>query len=145
MRATVISDASYCPETKAGGWAVWATLDGKERARQSGAFKTRPPSVNYAELWAALNGLVIARNMGAVEVLLQTDSLSVVQWINGKGGDHMRKHVAALLRTHAPGLTVRAKHVKGHTTHAEPRFWCNRWCDAEAGKHMRRQRKELRQ
>lgn len=144
MRATVISDASYCPDTKAGGWAVWATLDGKERARQSGAFKTRPPSVNYAELWAACNGLVIARNMGAVEVLLQTDSLSVVQWINGTSRlSDGHAHAQALLKQHAEGLTVRAKHVKGHTTHNEPRFWCNRWCDLHAGKEMRKQRKAL--
>lgn len=137
-RATVISDASLCHETKAGGWAVWVAVDGGVRVQNSGAFKRRPKDVNEAELWAVINGLTIAKLSGATECLVQTDSLHVVRLIQ------QNKHAfSGHLRRLGLDIRVKARHVKGHTVRKEPRFWCNRWCDMEARRHMKLQRKEL--
>jgi ribonuclease HI len=138
MRATVIADASFCSRTKAGGWAVWVAYDGGTKGQHSGMFRSRPPSSGIAELQAVLNGLWIAHQNGARDILIQTDCMSVVHAINGVGAyaklyrDAHTKHFA--------DATVRAKHVKGHTTIADARSWCNRWCDTEAKRHMRKQR-----
>lgn len=138
VTATVISDASLCHDTKAGGWAAYVAVDGGIRVQNSGAFKRRPKDVNEAELWAVINGLTIAKLSGAKVALVQTDSLHVVRLIQ------QNKHAfSGHLRRLGLDIRVKARHVKGHTKRKEPRFWCNRWCDKEARRHMKLQRKEL--
>lgn len=138
VTGTVISDASLCHETKAGGWAVWVRVDGGIRIQQAGPFKRRPDNATEAELWAAINGLTIAYKAGATEVLLQTDSLNVVQMVQRN-----KQSFTGHLRRLGIKLRVRAKHVKGHTRVQDARSHCNRWCDKEARRHMKQQRKEL--
>lgn len=139
VTGTVISDASLCHETKAGGWAVWIRVDGGIRIQQSGAFKRRPAHATEAELWAALNGITIAHKAGATDVLLQTDSLNVVQMVQ-----RHKQSFNGHLRRLGIMVRVKAKHVRGHTNVQDARSHCNRWCDHEARRHMKQQRKELK-
>lgn len=134
MRATVITDASWCPRSGAGGWAAWITFDGGRRIKQGGAFHRAPANSSEAEMWASLNGVAIAGRNGATHVLLQTDCMDVVHKIKSR-------NKKAIYFSRKYGVTnVYAKHVKGHTTHVEPRYYCNRWCDKTAKHHMRQQR-----
>lgn len=139
LRATVITDASYDHNTKAGAWAAWVTVsDGKPtRIKRAKVFNNLAKSPYQAELWATLNGIHLACRAGATDVLVQTDCLAVV---DGHNNGKYEKQPARM------GITckITAKHVRGHTKVQDKRSWCNRWCDKEAGILMRQQRKELR-
>lgn len=137
MRATIITDASWCPNTRAGGWAAWVTLESKERLRHHGPFRTQPQSSNEAELWASLNGIVLAYAAGARSLLVQSDCNHVV--LKATASEAYR----TMRPLKFPEAEVRFRHVKGHTSHAGARYWVNRWCDRNARRHMRDQRKEL--
>lgn len=138
MRATIITDASFCPQTKAHGWACWISLDGGKKVRRSGSFLKNPVTSNEAELWAAVNGLVIAYAEGARTILLQTDCLGVVQSMG-------KEEVFQANWAHRfPGASISLRHVKGHTDNPDARSWVNRWCDRQARVHMRAMRSTLR-
>lgn len=139
MKATVITDASFCDETKAAGWAAWVRIDGQaEPIKRYGSFKIDVATSFEAEALAAINGLWIAQQCGATEVLLQTDCLTVVHIVNGitksqkilKFWRNARN--AANIRT----PKIKAKHVKGHTATDDARSYVNRWCDKNAKRSM---------
>lgn len=140
-RATIITDASFCSRTKAGGWAAWIAYDGGTKGRHSGMFRSRPPNSGIAELQAVLNGIWIAYQNGADDILVQTDCTAVVHAVRGVGA-YGKEYLAAKV-AHFPKAVVRAKHVRGHTSVADSRSWCNRWADTEAKKHMRKQRRDI--
>lgn len=140
MRATVITDASFCHTSKAGGWAAWIAYDGGPKGQHSGMFRSRPPNSGTAELQAALNGIWLAYQNGARDILVQTDCTSIVHAVQGVGG--YANDYAVAKREHFPQAKVRAKHVKGHSDTQDARSWCNRWCDTQAKHWMREQRKE---
>lgn len=135
MRATVITDASFCPDTKAGGWAVWIAGDIGARIKQSGPFKTNPPSSNDAEIMAAINGCAIAYRAGARTILIQSDCKGVQDAI--LKGKAIWKAAKTL---HFPDAHIQYRHVKGHTNNPAARSWVNRWCDEQAKKHMKEAR-----
>jgi len=136
MKATVITDASFCPDTASAGWAAWVAYD-KGKIKQYGAFKRKPKDSAQAELWAAINGIAIASKAGAKKILLQTDCQQVVDLIN-REKDKVYQALALAKITDKP--TIDAIHVKGHTNKSGARFWVNRWCDEKAGIVMREQR-----
>lgn len=145
-RATVITDASHCPRTGAGGWAAWVRVDGIAWPHKgSGPLRMSTSHPAEAEMMAALNGIHIARQMGARSVLLQTDCLMVVHLVHGlvrkrKPRDIWHRLVAAA-RVDLHGVS--ARHVKGHTDQAGAKFHVNRWCDEWARRHMRILRAEM--
>lgn len=148
MKATVITDASFCPRTKAAGWAAWVRVDGrKEPIRRYGAFKNPVSSSLDAEMLAAINGVFIATKEGATEVLIQTDCLAVVHMFEGVTVQRSIKDAftRAKARAGVLGTRISARHVRGHTSDKAPRSWVNRWCDEHAGKQMRAQRDMVRQ
>lgn len=134
MRATVITDASFCPKTKAGGWACWITPDVGTRVKLSGKFQNLPESATFAELWSAYNGLAVAYKMGARVILLQSDCMTVGTAISKPNGKH---GFGPFRDEHIPDAVVQFRHVKGHTNDPAARSYVNRWCDAEAKRHMR--------
>jgi len=143
MRATVITDASFCPETKAAGWACWIRIDGRETPiKHYGSLKVPVSAAHEAEMLAALNGLWLAYKYGATSALLQTDCLAVVNAISG-AQNHRKIRARWVEKLAACGLTqfpIRARHVKGHTRIQDARSYVNRWCDAHAKQSMREQR-----
>ena len=146
MRATVITDASHCPQSKVGGWAAWVRVDGHpDPIRRHGTFREQPRTSEHAELYAAANGLYLAQRHGATTVLLQTDCMAVVNAINRDGVVPPLTRTlwdmwdAAMVLMGWQG-DLRAQHVKGHTTHEEARFYVNRWCDEHAKKAMKAER-----
>ena len=138
VRATVITDASFCHHTRSGGWAAWVTINtfyelGAPRViriKRYGTFHKRPKNSTEAEVWAAYNGIWLAYANGATDILIQTDCTGAID----------RDHKGAA-KKHWPDATVAWRHVKGHTDREEARFFVNRWCDEHAGKMMRKQRR----
>lgn len=140
--ATSITDASFDHETHAAAWAAWIRVDGlRESIKEHGAFRETPAGVNEAELYAALNGVWLAVNRGfAHAVLVQTDSLAVVQAVNRKHRLYTDTFYDSLRDAGLHKVTLKARHVKGHTAIGDARSWVNRWCDKHAKQTMRQQR-----
>lgn len=139
--ATVIVDASFCPQTKLATWAAWIRMDGAPKTQKVAAFRDTVASSTEAELRAALNGLYLAQKMGAEAVQLQSDCMAVANAL-----DDPCRAVLFTRRMEAAGITglrmVKLKHVKGHTNGDDARHWCNNWCDNAARNKLREIRQE---
>lgn len=135
-RATVITDASYDHKTGKAGWAAWIRIDGMQPIKAYGAFKGRVSSSLDAEAKAAANGIALALKNGASEVLLQTDCLIVVHYINGvtKKPSALKKWRSIVRKTGIKRERLTARHVKGHSATQDARSYVNRWCDEHANK-----------
>lgn len=146
MLVTLFTDASWCPETKVGGWGVW--VKSNRGVRQAhGAFKNPPASSNEAEFLAAVNGIFFALKSGIAQnddtILIQSDCIRVVEIFNSKltRFSEIEKTALDLLRkwrdTHK--ITIKSRHVKAHTSNKnkKPRSWVNNTCDRLAKKSMR--------
>lgn len=141
ITATVITDASHCPRLNVGGWAAWVRVDGTTTPIKGyGVLKGNPTDATVAEIYAALNGIWLATQHGAGDILLQTDCLAVVNLVN------MTAKSNRIITVWRNGLsqgwfrkvkTLRAKHVPGHKEVTNARSWVQDWCDAHAGKAMR--------
>lgn len=139
MRATVICDASFCPNQRVGAWAAWISLDGGRRVREKGPLiKQAPLNSTEAELMAAMNGLWVARREGAQEALLQSDCQAILLVIDKRSRSERLNSLwqHALQEYGLRNLSIRTRHVKGHTTIADSRSFVNRWCHENARQIM---------
>ena len=139
--ATVIVDASFCPQTGLATWAAWIRMDDAPKTQSVAAFKDPVPSSTEAELRAALNGLYLAQRLGAEAVQLQSDCMAVASAL-----DNPCRSAVFRRRMTEAGITnlrmVKLRHVKGHTKGDDARHWCNNWCDNAARNKLRELRQE---
>lgn len=151
MLITIIADASFCPQTGAAGYGYWVACD---RGKRGGSGYMQEPVANctVAEEMALANALYHACKLGLVlphdEVLLQTDSMGAICAFNGERKsvpnveqvpvNYLRRLVAKM------EITVRYKHVKGHTDGREPRLYINNQCDALAYEAMSIKRSQIK-
>lgn len=148
MLATIMCDASFCPETGAGGYGFWIAT---ERGRQGGGqeFKSLLSSSLEAEMCAVVNSLVQAKNLnlliGVDWVLFQIDCVSAIdRLINpSRCSNDTEKSISLLFQKKIAdyGLRYKIKHVKGHTKGRDNRTRANNHCDkrAKAAMQARRQ------
>ena len=136
MLCTIVTDASFCPQTKFGGWAAWIVCD-QQRQRYCAAFKDPCLSGFEAERNGAINGLYLAKRHfpDAYRYHFVVDCRGVIDVITQKKGDWWPK-----LKVIADPIPISVKHVKAHTRDTAARSWVNRWCDTYAKQAM----KELR-
>lgn len=153
MRVTIISDASWCPNTRAAGYGFWSV---SERGRHAGggSFKAGAKSAMHAEMMAIVNALHVTLALGIAakgdRVLIQTDCLYGIYTFEGRGlmGKKARKRnaflspVVDLFKEHvrANDLTVEFRHVRGHTSVADQRSMAQRHADARARVGMKKAR-----
>lgn len=144
-RATVITDASFCHETRASGWAAWIKLDGGEAIKTGGRL-TSPINSTMAEVMAAGNGAWLAAKAGATHILLQSDCMAVIHCVKGQAQPGILKTLWQELQEMPvmAGVFVDARHVKGHGRIHDARTWVNDWCDRVAYQHMDGERARLR-
>ncbi len=146
--ATLMVDASWCPETHVAGYGFWIASN-RGKLPGSGTIKGRVESSNLAEMQAICIVLYIAKKMEYVlpweNVLIQTDCLAAIyafertRKVSGSEADALRKYLELSLEQH-----VELRHVKGHTGSYNPRFLANRMCDIRARKAMRDLRDSLK-
>jgi ribonuclease HI len=155
MMVTVMSDASFCPQTKSAGWGVWIKSQ-RGFFEGGGNFKTAADTSSDAEAMAISIAAFLAFRQGiAVEgdtVLVQTDCMMVVNLMNdiwdGKrkfkrkltGYSKAIKYTLDLVRKNKCKLVVR--HVKGHAPGLAGRNYVNEICDKHAKFAMKKQRAE---
>ena len=135
--ATVITDASFSDRDNKAGWAAWINIDGiSYPIKKYGSFSSKVETSVDAEIKAALNGMWIARRYGADAILLQTDCMAVIHLITGitKKTNLISDWNCKIEAAGLLGVTIRAKHVKGHTKTKDARSYVNRWCDSHANK-----------
>lgn len=137
MKATVITDASFCMKTKKAGWAAWIRLDDGQCVKRYAAFKGHVDRSDLAEMKGAVNGIWLAMKHGATDVLLQCDCKSVVDAINANNDKWKRQRAKGGIT----GVSVRSKWVRGHTDTDDARSYVNRWCDEKARGEMRKARR----
>lgn len=143
--ATVISDASWCPETRAAGYACWVVCNG-DRIRDAGPIPFAPETSNDAEIYALRRGVELARqSFKASALLLQSDCVGALHRFGLYGGQKKSRYTPisrTAMKDHFLGeeFKVMCKHVKGHTNNPDARSYVNRWCDKEAGRFMKMER-----
>lgn len=149
-RATVITDASfdYGGADNFGAWAAWVRIDRSPKPiKGSGLLKSPVRHSTDAEIYAALNGIWLAVQHGATNVLLQTDCLTVVRLVNRPMTKVTPMGLAWAYAINSAGLGhtyLQARHVKGHSGTGTKRTFVQDWCDREAGRHMRKARRAHR-
>lgn len=141
-------DASWDPETKAGGYGYWIASN-RGKVGGGAPLDGKLDSSNLAEMQAVCNVLFIARNGGFVlpgdEVLIQTDCRAAMRGLEGSREltvkeTEVRKTYLKLNQS----LYVELRHVRGHSLRMENRFCANRHCDASAYGAMQHARKLLK-
>lgn len=149
MRVTIISDASFCPNTKAAGYGGWVVCNRGNNA--NGGPLRGAPDNNAAETMAICN--VIWEGMKAKlihpgdHLIVQTDCSTAIKvykeasWKSEQEGvafkwlnDQLRKY----------NLTIEFRHVKGHTSTQDQRSKAQRFCDERARSAMRLERSKIR-
>lgn len=148
--ATIIADASFCPDTRAAGFSYWiASSNGKKRG--SGAFKGRVHDSMAAETMALVNALHDAMTSGLVlkgdSILFQSDCVAALQCL--ETGTSAKKEIVLIISkfqhlVNKGAFVIKFKHVKGHTQNEGARFVVNRICDKFAKKHMQDARNSIR-
>ncbi|HDR9086283.1 ribonuclease HI [Burkholderia vietnamiensis] len=146
MLVTIIADASWDPQTRAGGYGYWAvSLRGRHSG--GGAFKSLVLNNNVAEMMAVMNGLhmAFARQIACPgdTILAQTDCQAAILAFEGKRSLNLdERMVVEGLKTmlEVKQATIQFRHVKGHTRGEKPRLWVNNRCDALAKTGMREAR-----
>ncbi len=160
---TIFADASFCPNTGAGGWGAWIKADGPSIV-VGGPLKGRVPGNNTAELYALARAVMEAGARRLFEVadvvMLQSDSLYALGHLMNIGGqdrpapDGARAAPLEAPPTHYEGVALEriksligerpllVRHVKGHKS-GGGRQWVNRECDRLARDAMRMRRAEL--
>ena len=141
IKATVISDASHCPRLKVGGWAAWVRVDNfRIPIKGYGVIKGNPSDATVAEIYAALNGVWLATQYGAQDILLQTDCLAVVNLVKMTAKSERIIRIWREAIDHAWYRKVKnldARHVPGHREIHNAATFVQDWCDQHAGKAMR--------
>lgn len=139
---TINTDASFDPETGAGGFAFWIVTD-YFVIKKAGFFKDKTLNCNEAEVKCIANAL----SMLLKEDRLPTSKHLVINTDSKQGMQMIRKQTTeAGKKTHVIWRKVIQKiksrvnkfaHVKAHTNNKNARSYVNNWCDEEAKKHMR--------
>lgn len=149
MLVTLIVDASWCHMTKAGGFGFWIASE-RYKGPGGGRFRTLVESATEAEAAGIVNATSLCLQRGQISekdtLLVQCDCTGALDTLQGKAGKssglgRIREVWERIVNEYK--LTVRYRHVKGHTNHAAGRFAANRHCDTRAKEHMRAMRKEL--
>jgi ribonuclease HI len=148
---TILADASFCSRTSAAGWGYWIASD-RGKLGGGGELK-RATSSAVAEMMAVVNALDVGLRGFLIQkddtVLIQTDCQeAIIAFCQGTSRDVDQTAVleAYFVRVRAFKLTVRFKHVKGHTsrhTHTDARYGANRACDGRARRAMQQMRKRI--
>lgn len=124
--AIVATDASFCPKSRASGYAFLIQRPGRKPYRRSGELDIKPTTNQQAEQWAIEQGILAAQQMGLRDLTVFSDCKSVI--------NTLKKN---------PRRGIRYYHIRAHTNKINLPASMNRWCDNEARRVMRGVRKQL--
>ena len=141
MLVTVNADASFCPDTKAGGYGLYVASSRSKRSFD-GRFKDLTANSTSAELKALVLGLYFGIKFGIIKandvVLLQSDCIPALDKIEAGKSKKVNEYIERF------NLTLKFKHVKGHAGIYEGRFLSNHINDRKAYLNMVKMRKTIK-
>jgi len=150
MKVTLITDASFCQETKTSGFGYWAT-SGRGLTQGGGSIDGPSNNPGHAELQAIFLGLLELKRQGGLrkrdQLLIHSDSEEAIYVLlnkNNKKASDENKYVAERIRLllHNLQIKLRVRHIKGHNKGNTRRLRANLTCDYYAKKHMYEERKK---
>jgi ribonuclease HI len=151
MIVTIMSDASVCPHTSAGGWGIWI-ISNRGHFQGSGAYKKLTPDVAEAEAKALYNAVFLSFQYGLSQkgdkLILQIDNKFFIEACSGTfhgGNKHLKdfaKKFKKMIKDKECEYEIR--YVQAHNPNKAGRNYVNEICDQLAKSAMRKQRKLLR-
>ena len=145
---TINTDASFCPDTKAGGYAFWIVSD-HFVIKKAGFFKDLSRDSNEAEIKCignALQTLLRETKLSTSKLLIiNTDSTNAIRMIKERTNENSRvvnllwKKVIKKVKSRVNNF----RHVKGHYNKKDSRSYVNNWCDEHAKKYMKLKREMI--
>ena len=154
--ATIISDASFCNQTKSAGWASWIAVDG-ERFRFYGNFQRPIMTSVDAEMGAIVSGVcafvelyeTFTKDIRQHTVLVQSDCVAALDALFRKPITNISKQafvydMRQILQEQRKkfGLFIQPRHVKGHQSNNRgARYYVNNQVDKYARIVMEEQRR----
>ncbi len=148
MWVTAYVDASWCPKTKAAGWAVWLRCN-QGREVLSGSFTCK--SSLEAEVVAAILGvkLAVEKFPNAEAVLIKTDCDGAQKMLQFEGKRPRSERLCMMQEKlvefrEAHDIWVKVRWTKGHDPGNEAPAYINRRVDRLARIQMKKAREVLR-
>lgn len=152
MWINIIADASFCNDTKCGGYAFFVSSE-RGKFGDKGQFTVPLVSNVHAEMAALANGVYAACNKKKVldgdSILIQSDCIAALEALSGDR-DNLNEHEtkvrdSLLSIKEYYRLSFRFKHIKGHSNKdgaeiPDARSLANVICDKKARKEMNRAR-----
>ena len=146
---TIITDASFCADTKAAGYGIWIASTHGRKAFEG--ILEAPKDNNVAEAMAIANALWHGIKSNLIKpgsnILIQSDSETAIRVAKGEyqsNNPQMTKVTEYVLSVKQLfGLVLRYKHVPGHTKGADSRTRAQINCDSAARRQMQWQRQIL--
>lgn len=147
---TLFTDASFCPNSRKGGWAMWAKRGSNEKIVFSKHFTRRIQDNNVAEMMAIANGLKVLYNKqwldNNVLVVIGTDSqlcIDILENSNPKYGAMKVPYTVIRQIQQSCNIRLKMKHVKGHVNYynRNARNHVNNTVDVLSHNAMKRARK----
>lgn len=146
---TIYTDASFCADTGAAGWACWIKTDIGPGRFISGACKSILGSSNEAELSAIANGIHIAAPTNKELLVIVTDCEHAQRVLNGaiRPATLYEARVMKFIRQQLreTGSPMKCNKVKAHNSTDGTRSSLNSECDRLAKAAMRRARLAITQ
>lgn len=153
---TINTDASYCSESGAAGWACWINMNtskGLKRIKQYGELKYCLNSLD-AELQAVANAVQLVINHDEFVknnfkwLVINCDCQAVNKFINNvytdlKYDSHKFIHQKLYILKKQINK-IESRWVQSHTFTNNSRKWVNEWCDTKAKESMRKKRKTVK-
>jgi RNase H len=137
---TVLTDASWCPHSKAAGWAAWIVCN-ETRHKQHAPFKEIVENACVAEIMAIINGVYLAQKKFKPDHYhVVTDCTKAILIL--KHG-YERGKWTKMLTDIIGEANITYKHVKAHTENTDKRSYVNNWCDLHAKRSMRQLREKI--
>lgn len=143
MLVTIMVDASWCQETKMAGYSAWLASD-RLRTRFDGFINQQVSQAMVAEAMAIVNAIVAAMTNGVAKqgdtILVRTDCQAAIQLFEKrrtpKVGDDLLTLKVFNMKVERFGISVRFKHIKGHTDSKDRAALSNNACDKRAKEQL---------
>lgn len=148
MRVTIISDASHCPVLNVGSYGFWAVSQRGSHGG-GGVLKGKLTDSLECEAKAIVNAMHCALYLGIAEngdeVLVQTDCLNAIQYLDRQLKKLRRKDVIQVVKSFEAlkaehSLKVEFRHVKGHSRVMDQRSKAQRMSDRRSRANLEKAR-----
>lgn len=140
MLITINTDASWCPQTKVGGYCFWISSPWG-RFKKHGKLRLKPHNSTAAELMCIVNSLYYVYKhkdlKNCSKIIINTDSTWGINYLKkeeskkAKSWNYPKKRFKEIRKK--IGAEIEFRDIKAHTNDlTQARLWVNDYCDKYA-------------